>query len=213
MTSGETWAVWRSDDGRICVFSTESGDLVYNNDHSGPSAILISSVSERFWNVGYRDRSMKFSSLYVYNRETKTFDQSMTEYKHTPSVMTSGIGLDNDRGLLFRLLHSCSPTGQNPRTDWPSDTLDPLIGIGVSRLTTVHKTFGDRQGEMRVEAIHMPSVTLPGNSKARNRRRDLEVELPWTIREGDFFGIVNNYLVYHAMRDELLVVVDFWPDW
>ena len=213
LTSGETWAVWSNDDGEICVFSTESGHLVYHNSRNLPSTILMSLVGEKFWNVDYRYQRTRLSSLYEYNNEAKTFQKSIVEYQQASRTLTSGIGFDNDRRLLFRLLHSCFPTGESMRNSWPSDTFDPLTRIGVSRLTKAPKAWGDRQGETHVEALDLPSVTLPGTAKDPHKRRHMEVELPWTIRNGDFLGMVNDYLVYHVMRDEVLVVVDFWPDW
>ena len=56
-------------------------------------------------------------------------------------------------------------------------------------------------------------ITLPGRTKADGKRRDLELELPWNFKEGDFFGMIDHYLVYHSRKLEHLVLVDFWPVW
>lgn len=107
------------------------------------------------------------------------------------------MAFDGDRSVFIRTLHDPVDWGarDNGRTN-------PFAQSAIS------------PGEVDLESPEGTiTVTLPGRSKTDGKRRELELELPWELEEGDFFGMINDYLIYQSPRNELLVLVDFWPVW
>ena len=56
-------------------------------------------------------------------------------------------------------------------------------------------------------AKHRAIVTLPGRSTTDEKRRDPEVALPRELKKADFFGMMNDCLIYSSLKNESLVLL------
>ena len=152
-----------------------------------------------------------------------------------PSTRTAGLWITTQRTARFydetsrsfsgvqRYKLGESPTYNPPFVTFDGDhsvflcSLYPKVGSGGGHTDIIAQlgilpTARASDSESGLSDSIVP-ITLPGRTKADGKRRDLELELPWKFKEGDFFGMINDYLVYHSRKLEYLVLVDFWPVW
>ena len=200
LTGNERLISWgrisRSD---VHIFSTSTGEdlrtirQVSNKKYSPLlQGIIPSTRTAGLWIT--KERTVRF-----YDETSGSFSE-VQRYKldeggtNDPPFVT----FDGDHSVFLRVLHHGLGHGA-ARTN----SVAQLAIVPTARASDSGSEWSD------------PSVpiTLPGRTKADGKRRDLELELPWTFKKGDFFGMVNDYLVYHSRELEYLVLVDFWPVW
>ena len=203
LTGNERLVSWgrfsRSD---VQVFSTSTGEILF--DISKPrkkkfspllQSVIPSTRTAGLWITKrrtarfYDETSRSFSEAQRYKLgEGGTFD---------PRFVT----FDGDHSVFLRVLHPS--VSYRARTSARTNHFAQL-GVVPAALAS--------DSESKLSDPTVP-ITLPGRTKADGKRRELELELPWKFKEGDFFGMMNDYLVYHCRELDLLVVVDFWPVW
>lgn len=233
LTSNEKFLIWKGSDASIYVISTSSGGLIdsyttahwsrfgtsLNNDQHwhidstkycrGPFlGILPGACDECSMVVSYEeDCRRKQMHIFFLFDSWHRFDWSAQSLDLNKSIFL-GFHHINDPtlGLDWRLI------GQQPT--------DPLTTVWIQLLD---ETIG-RHKRTEIEVVELTEkwplaeITLPDRSqkvKGNEKlvRRKFEVDVPWTMEEEDFFGIKDNYLIYHSPAEEMLLLVDFWPSW
>ena len=208
LTEDETLAVWKYKScNEVNIFSAESGQHIVTrnwvNYKNGPlfQTVLPSChTAAGFWTT--KTRSVH---LTTYNPVSRSF-------LDVNSYIIGGNSLNEPRSMAFDGNHSiflrtCNASGADVGEGAKaSGTLNPFTQFAVLKLALA-SIYG--LNSAKATAV----VTLPGRSKADGKRRDFELELPWQMEEGDFFGMMNEYLIYQSPKNEFLVLVDFWPSW
>ena len=125
-------------------------------------------------------------------------------------------GFEGDRSLFSHLIHSrpseCLPSGRSE----PHFFMRRTSKFGVSRAFTDSEVLGGTTRPTEVSyTTSMPSfVTLPDGDGGR---REFEIKLPLSDVSGQyygaFFGFVDGYIAYHNRGEELLLLIDFRPNW
>ena len=137
-------------------------------------------------------------------------------------------GVDMDRSLVFRLVHSDACQTHD------DDTVDPWTTVVVADIKeeTYYNDPAQEPKHVFVEQKKKKVVTLPSdqeqghvtesdrrsNKKIKSEepeicRRLLEFAAGWKQPPNDFIGMSNDYLIYHAAEDDTLLVLNFWPQW
>lgn len=222
LTPDESWAVWNDIDGRAYIFSTASGQVIHTFPRSFNRSVVVSSVDNKIRDIqrgqGY---SQPHSTVVSYNKKADAF---VTERLCMPvEQISESWCFDGDRPIFCYLLHERpippfhNLTGTLNHIE--NTTLDPFTAVGirpaeVSPPKYLHNALNNEPRSSTVDDMQsVVTVTLPPRSMDEAGRRDLEVELPWTISVGDYFGMSEDYLVFHSRSDGSLVLVDFWPTW
>ena len=136
-------------------------------------------------------------------------------YSSEPRTMVK-LGFEGDRLLFSHLIHSKLTEIERQERFWSSgnSTRMRTSKFGVSsaiRGTDVPMSAGATEPPDMQYAPSTPSiVTLPDGNGGR---RVLEVKLPWADDAVTFFGFVEDSIAYHVKRDQVLLLIDFWPDW
>lgn len=206
LTSDEGWALFKKKDCDVYVFATTGSSSASRVRNVRGGTPVRSKVGNQVWVVDY-DLSNSTRSVLLFPKEENPAAQPMLMtdryFHYTKQPHKCGVGFDPDRLLLFRMLK------------------DPLPVVLVIKMTRDEKyvfNFSPAQNdsELRdtlIEGYGRP-VTLPAlPAKKPGSRRDLNITLPWTTQSTDYFGITDDYVVYHSAEDEMLLVLDFWPVW
>ena len=209
LTSGEKWVVFKKKNHNVNMFRTTDQGTFSTFAHPLPHGTLVQSkVGNQVWVVDY-NYSISTKSILLSPEKGMPKAQEIPQvdryisYEESSNANVFGVGFDPDRMLLFRFIK------------------DPFPRILVIRLLggmlEYHVSFPAPITEMRhtlIERKHGRPVTLPASmAKDPGTRRELKVSLPWTTREGDYFGIIDGYVVHHSIEDDMLLVLDFWPAW
>ena len=204
LTENECLVLWKRNAwGELYIFSTASGKLLRTMD--GPrnrNPPLLQSVAPSFHMAGFWTTTARYVTLTKYDEASGCFSDS--EYYYADGDLhhdTSPMAFDGNHSVFLRTLHA--PVGCGARD---SSRLNPFAQFAVSP-AELASTNGLESPEGTA------TVTLPARSKADGKRRDFELALPWELKEWDFFGMMNDYLIYQSIENEFLVLVDFWPVW
>ena len=199
------------------IISTTTGSLIYSytnqRRHSGVTATP----------------SIKNNAVWVYGlshtrlTQQNPFDKSWVTHEiHLPPCespepnKTVQRGFDGDRSLFSHLIHSrpseCMPSGRSE----PHFFTRRASKFGVSTASRESEVLGGTTRPTEVTyTTSMPSlVTLPDGDGGR---REFEIKVPLSdvsgAYYGAFFGFVDGYIAYHNKGEELLLLIDFRPDW
>ena len=202
LTGNERLVSWGSIfRGDVHVFSTSTGENLFTitkplKEKCSPllQGVIPSTHTAAIWITNHRTTTLA------------SFDETSGSFSEVEHYQLDGgrthhprfITFDGDHTVFLRVLH--------PRVGARGGRTDPFAQLAILLTARASGNISKSSG------LTVP-ITLPGRSKADGKRRELELELPWKFKEGDFFGMVNNYLVYHSRRLEYLVLVDFWPVW
>lgn len=95
--------------------------------------------------------------------------------------------------------------------------IDPFAKVMIA---TAHRPPPSIPEHIHFEYEEDPvEVSLPPSRQQPGQRRPLEVEIQfewgegWKTKEGDYFRMVENYLIHHSPEGNLLHLIDFWPTW
>lgn len=197
LTSSGKWAVLKKKCGEVYMFATTDHGTLSNGSYTMSWATLVrSKVKDQIWVVGHYFHKGSTISDLLSPRETVLEDQSIPManryFLYARNIYDCGIGFDPDRTLLFRIFE------------------DPLPVIHVIKLRRDDVELQDTL----IEEDYGTPVTLPARlAKEMGSRRALDISLPWTTKNTDYFGIMDDYVVYHSVEEEMLLVLDFWPVW
>ena len=203
LTRNECWASWRRNSRyEVYFFSTSSGQLLKTSyePRSVPPR-LLESTSPSLQTAGFWITTSHTIELTT-NDEVPGYlsDAKFYFYVDDKSHSSSSpIAFDGNHSVFLRTLHA--PVGLGARD---TDRANPFAQFAISPIEVVSAI------EL-TSAEGAATVTLPGQSDGK--RRDFELELPWELEEGDFFGMMDEYLIYQSPKNEFLVLVDFWPAW
>ena len=208
------------------IINAADGDC-FCCSHSTPETGLPAGGASSIWIIKYGQYEYVASRHFTFSSATKELRVSKSQI----IVQRSHIlrpGVDVDRSLVFRLIHSDACPGHE------ADTVDPWTTFAVIDMEEDTHYNGRPPGTMHafIEQKKTKLVTLPldqqqGNATVSDRRskkkrkskeretdkRLLEFEAGWDHPRGDFIGMSNDYLIHHATHDQTLLVLDFWPQW
>lgn len=228
LSSHEKFIIWRHSTTSIRVFSTSTGHLIDQYTIDSRNDIFMSAFNDQYWHVNLQkcynsnctqeplNPCYSCSALVKYegdaiSRKSKRIDiciPTWVEYG------TSARVFDGDNTTLFIVDHIVHPTSAlSWRFLGQQEPTDPLSSIWAEGLEMVPYAGRDDSHIEYQKKWPRSKITLPGLSKKGMGRRMCEFDLPWRMKDGDFFGVQNHYLVYHSAEDETLLVVDFWPRW
>lgn len=208
LTSSGKWAVFKKHR-EVYMFATTDGTLSNSAYATSRSTLVRSKVKDQIWVVNHDFRKGSNISDLLSPREIVLENQCIPlladqYFLHARNIYSCGIGFDPDRTLLFRIFE------------------DPLPVIHVIKLRReekcVHPPWNlENDVDLRdtlIEKDHGRPVTLPARlAKKTGRRRALDISLPWTTRNRDYWGTADDYVVNHTVEEEMLLVLDFWPVW
>ena len=205
LTGSERLVLWgRMSCTDMYIFSTSTGQMLkridqrrYRRFSPPPQSVVPSTHTAGFW-ITSQDRTV----LDSYKENSNSF-KGIKGYQfdgvdsNDPPFVTFG----GDHAVFFHIRHP--GVGRGARLSGSTNHFGQL-----AVLPTAHAP--DRKSMSFDRAV---PVTLPGRSKADGKRRKFELELPWEFVEGDFFGMMEDYLVCYNRENDFLVLVDFWPEW
>ncbi|MCJ1483672.1 hypothetical protein MMC06_003840 [Schaereria dolodes] len=208
ITSGGRFAVLMSAEPEGIILDAATGEILFVLSPMHSHHIILGNQENDIWFIhcppnDYTQRQKSW--LIKYNPTNKDFSREPYEFvlTHDRPPWSLCSAFDPDRSLSFRLEH---PRG-TPR--------DLYAQLCINKLTRADRDCIGCAGPQHrfIEGNNYTRVTLPGayDKAQKRKRRSLEAELPFTIHQGHFFGMVRDYLVYYS--DEALLVVDFWPEW
>ncbi len=226
LTPDESLAIWNSDFGQVYVFSTASGQTIDTFVQSSDKSLAVSSCGNTIWDVYYGGGHTQPPSRKI-TYDSKTNTATAVGVYVPPRHFRKPWCFDGDRSMIGYLIHNKPiPLSHDP---WALDelentTVDPFTTIdihaghdavfGYLEKCRKHEGYSDlHEWNAMGSPTDLVTVTLPPRPKKEKERRTLEVELPWKSRKEDFFGICEDYLVFHSRNDESLLLVDFWPTW
>ena len=197
------------------IFCTTTGSLVYsytNNHHRTIDMAATPSITQNgVWAYGFPHTRLT---------QQNPLDKSWVTHEiHLPKLGPLGeLGFEGDRCLFSHLIHS-ETSDPLPSRRWNAHTYKRRIskfGVSIAIREPEVLAVGETSKPSDVSyTTSMPSlVTLPDGNGGR---RELEIKLPWSdisaVYYRDFFGFLDGYIVYHNRWDEVLLLMDFRPDW
>ena len=216
LAGNEIVAVWSDLHLRVYVFSAATGQILFTYNRSTCSILRVSTITPQVWDFYLSNvRGVDFMRLTSYNERTEGLHYAFGNGDFRRAASSAEVSfIDADYPIGFDLCHSMTIVDEHTR--------DPFTTVAISG---IEKKFSLLEGQSfaRLEPVQRSSndratsdeeilVTLPPK-KGQKERRLLELETPWVIRDEDFFGLVQGYLVYHNFTDQELIVIDFWPEW
>ena len=205
LMADKSMAIWNDLDDKIHIFSTASGRVLYTFDQTTNADLVLSNAENKFWIIDRYEGSI----IGTYDKETSIFMLQALEIR--PSRFNEPWCIDGDRPMICSLIHETSmPYHQYP---W---TRDDLHATGTDPFTMMGIAAGHESVQEYLCRPNYPQstyVTLPPRSAKEKERRHLEAELPWSVHDGDFFGMCEDYVVFHDWSNKTFLLVDFWPPW
>lgn len=205
------------------IISTTTGSILYSYTHQRrPMAMTAtpSSKQNAVWFYGF-----PLTWLTQQNPHDKSW---VTHHIHLPSsgglfglresMETVRLGFDGDRCLFSHLVQS------KPSEGWPAgrwnahvpERIPSKFGVSTAIRESEVLTAGETTEPPDVSYTSSMSslVTLPDGDGGR---RELEIKLALSdlgvLYYGTFFGFVDGYVAYHNKGEELLLLIDFRPNW
>ena len=200
---------------------------IFCSGPSTPRTGLPAAGAPSIWAIKFGLFDFAASHHFMFNSATKEFRFSETQIILQKSHSLRP-GVDMDRSLVFRLIHSDACPGHE------ADTVDPWTTVAVIDMTEDTHYTGRSEKPMHafLEQRKPKLVTLPllqehghaaiSDKRSKNKRKSkepepdrrlLEFEAGWVHTRGDFIGVSNDYLIHHSTHDQTLLVLDFWPQW
>ena len=203
------------------IICTTTGSLLYrykNNHRSLPYTATSSMTQNALWAYGVPHTWLTSQNPHDKSWATRCICLQSTRdpyYSREPKTMVK-VGFEGDRLLFSHLIHSKLTEIERQERFYSSHNSSKMrtSRFGVSsaiRVTNVPMLAGATGPPDMQYAPTTPSiVTLPDGNGGR---RVLEVKLPWADDAVTFFGFVEDSIAYHVTRDQILLLIDFWPDW
>ena len=203
------------------IACTTTGSLLYSykKDHHLGFMAAPSITQNAVWAYGFPQTMSTQQN--PHDKSWATRGIHLPKPSHECYSSTAQLGFEGDHSLFSHLIHSkrseiekqkrLSPSGPS-NSHRPSVMRTSKFGVSTAVRGTdalmVDETIGPS------DVAYTPStpwvVTLPDEFR---RRRELEVKLPWSNSKNDFFGFVEGFIVYHNKMAEVLVLIDFRPEW
>lgn len=227
--SDEAFAVWRDDRNLAFVFSTKTGQVLQVYPRTTRTPPVVGRQSSFVWDINPNllNPPADIYSFWPDPRPLQTFSQRVTFQEAAPVVKFEAISFPHrirsryphsewrfsgDHFAFFYFTHVVLANvdfdrrflGQNEPTD-------PCTNVWVSMMEKFPSDQPDFF-EMKEKASAV-QISLPSRSERLGCRRPLELALPWKMNEHDYLGMVNDYMIYHSREQEILLLVDFWPNW
>lgn len=227
--SNEAFAVWRDMDNSAYVFATKTGKLLHDQVYPRTTRTppIVGRQSNFIWDINSNLLNPPSDIYRTWPGFHNSFSQLVTLQETSPEIKFEAIIFPNsiryryphsewrfsgDHSAFFYFTHIVLANmdfdrrflGQNEPTD-------PNTNVWVSIMEKVPSEQSDMF--WMNEKASAAQISLPSRSEALGERRPLELELPWRLEENDHLGMVNDYMVYHSPEEEILLLVDFWPNW
>ena len=205
LMADKSMAIWNDLAGKIHIFSTLSGQVLQTINRKPTKDLILSSNENKFWSIEYEG----VSSVGTYDKETNTF--VLEDLLPRPFLFSNGSCFDSDRPIFCSIMSDTPVSCQQSQEfdyDLLATTLDPFstIWIAAKHQSTLKYLVDCRRDEFKY-------ITLPPRSAKEKERRHLEAELPRYNGTDTFFGMCEDFLVFHSRSVESLLLVDFWPTW
>ena len=193
LSGNECMASWRKNsNGDVYIFSTSSGQLLKTiEQYRIRNPPLLQSVVPSLHTPGFWITNSRTTKLTTYDEVSGSFsDVDFYYVDEKPFPHSGSTTFDGNHSVFLRIVHAA--------VDWYASDHNGTNPFGQFAISPTEGTA---------------TVTLPGRSKREAKRRDFELEVPWKLDEEDFFGMMNDYLIYQSPKNESLILVDFWPTW
>ena len=213
----EAYAVWRDKENYAYVFSTETGQVLQVYKRSTRAAPVVSCHSSSIWDINPKVLNSSVT--------TGTYSQLVTCQQGTPALKFEPLTFPYDArnpdsewrfsGDHLALVYFAHVVLPSANLNWvfhgQNELTDPCTNVWV---TILEKGSSDEFGRlhMRKKTSSVP-ISLPSRSETLGDRRPLELDLPWKLKEDVYLSMVDDYMVYHSPDEEILYLIDFWPNW
>ena len=194
------------------IICTTTGSLLYsytNKSRTIDVAATPSITQNGVWAYGFPHTRLT---------QQNPFDKSWVTHEiHLPRPgVLRDLGFEGDRCLFSHIIHS-KTSEPLPSPRWNAQTYEKRtsnFGVSTARREVLLAGRTTEPSEVSYTTSEPSLVTLPDGDGGR---RELEVKLPWSGVTAeyyrDFFGFLDGYIVYHNKWEELLLLIDFRPDW
>lgn len=224
--SDEAYAIWRNKRNDAYVFSTENGEMLHEYSRTTVLAPVVSRQSSSIWDINPNLDDPPWD-IYNFPHRTAHFSQRVTCQEETPALKFEGIKFpgqmrtryfhtdwrfSGDHLAFFYFTHVVLTTVDfDRRFLGQHETTDPYTNVWVSVMEIVPSEQAN--GFEIKEKDSAFAISLPSRSETLGERRSLEVDLPRKMKDNDYLSMMNDYMVHHSPDQELLLLVDFWPNW
>lgn len=224
--SDEGYAIWRNKWNSAYVFSTKTGQMLQEYSRTTRLAPVVSRQSSSIWDIHPKLNDPPWN-IYHWPDLTASFSQRVTCQEETPALKFEGIKypdhmrsryyhtdwrFSGDHLAFFYFTHVVLTTADfDRRFLGQHETTDPYTNVWVSVMARVPSAQANAF-EIKEKDSAFP-ISLPSRSETLGERRSLEVDLPRKMKDNDYLSMMNDYMVYHSPDQELLLLVDFWPNW
>ena len=198
------------------IICTSTGSLLYSyaNKHRTVDVAATPSITQNgVWAYGLPHT--RLTTQNPFDKSWSTHEIQLPPRESAESNKTVQRGFEGDRSLFSHLIHS-RPLECLPSDRFGFDFTRRTSKFGVSTAFKESQVLGGTTRPIGVSyTTSMPSlVTLPDGDGGR---REFEIKLPMSdvsgAYYGAFFGFVDGYIAYHNKGAELLLLIDFRPDW
>lgn len=223
----EAFAVWRDIENSAYVFSTKTGHVIQVYPRTTRTPPVVGRHSSFIWDINSNLLSPHPNVYHTWPEFHAFFSQRITCQDASPALKFEAIHFldqiryryphsewrfSGDHCAFFYFTHVVRANmdfdrrflGQNEPTDPFTNVWAAIMEEGPS---------GQPESFEIYEKYSAVRISLPPRSESSGERRPLELDLPWRLKENDFLGMVNDYMVYHSPDEEILLLVDFWPNW
>ena len=221
----EAFAVWRDIENSAYVFSTKTGNVLQVYPRTTRTPPVVGRHSSFIWDINSNLLSPHPNVYHTWPEFRAFFSQRITCEDASPALKFEAIHFldqikyryphsewrfSGDKCAFFYFTHVVHMDfdrrflNQNEPTDPFTNVWLAIMEEGPSGQSDSFEIYEKYSGVR---------ISLPSRSDPPGERRPLELDLPWRLKETDFLGMVNDYMVYHSPEEELLLLVDFWPNW
>lgn len=194
LIQNKRWAVVNGDERWTYIIAISTGETVFSIKDLD---IVFSGMEDRIWDIPRPVMDIQDFTCheYLYDKEQKQFTSQAAKYTVNFENHTA---FDGDHQLLFHI--KPLEQGQKRKTS----NLVPHT-IFVTSLKPQHS--GIEEPKMTLRYVPM---TLPANSG----RKTLEFDLPQRACCEDMrVFVIDGYLLVHHLTSDVLVLLDFRPNW
>lgn len=221
------FALWRDRANTAYVFSTKTGTVLPVYLRTTRTPPIVSRESNCIWDINPNLLNPPLNIYYTWPESHHSFSQLVTVQEEAVQKKFEGINFPSqirykyphtewrfsgDHFAFLYFMHDVLPSADfGRRLLGQNELTDPYTTVWVSLMEKVH--FKEAPFlDLKEKASACP-ISLPSLGEKLGERRPLEVDLPWRMKEDDYLAMANDYLVYHSPEEEILLLVDFWPNW
>ncbi|MCJ1469510.1 hypothetical protein MMC07_008143 [Pseudocyphellaria aurata] len=219
------FALWRDKANTAYVFSTKTGTVIPGYLRTTRTPPIVGRESNCIWDINPNLSNPPPDIYRTWPEFHHSFSQLVTIQEEQVQMKFEGINFPSrirythsewrfsgDHSAFLYFTHDILPNVEfGRRLLGQNEFTDPYTTVWVS-LMEKENCKESPFLELKEKASAFP-ISLPSLGEKLGERRPLELDLPWRMKEDDYLAMADDYLVYHSPEEEILLLVDFWPNW